>query len=416
MSGSKERQIAVPDIDHTVVMRAAFAASATVSPRVESPAEHQERPGPVWQENNHSDWEIRWLETSEDMRSEVSDVATTHFGFSRVVSVQKIDRVENKSHNFKVSGVDASGNEMTVFIKKSIREKREAALNVIGKMYDYLATKNVPTQRNVEAESGARCVWHNGCLWQAFEYVDGHHFRGTEEELAQAGGTVADIHHAFADAPEELLNEVEHAHPSRIRKWSPEDLETTLLNAEAAVRRGDATPRQRMLAQNAVYIREHAKRGESDLPSMVGARRQLGKGTVHPQDFIFKDGELRAFIDVEEMEQTELVRDVATALHRQVRQYMVFNKLSSPADLLKGVGIFLDAYIAKNPLTKAEVLLIPVFLRDSLLTKVMSASQSAGYVGEAESEGASEIQKFAVLLEEVELIEAAVQAYAVKLA
>jgi Ser/Thr protein kinase RdoA (MazF antagonist) len=387
--------------DH--VLRGAVVAAL---PSVEGKS--HERPGPVWQANNHSDWEIRWHETEQ--AESVGEMLKVHFGFIEVYEVLKVDRVENHSHNFKVSGRTENG-DITVFVKKSIREDRPKALQTIGRVYDYLRNSGVPTQRNVSTAGGERVVSHNGHLWQVYEYISGHHFKGTEEELQQAGGAVADMHTAFAEAPQSLIDEITEVRPSRIRKWSADELLQLIGDAELAVANGGGTQRQQVLAKYADYFRVQIYSAVENASRMVGARKQLGKGTVHPQDFIFENGQLKAFIDVEEMEQTELVRDVATALHRQVRQYMVFNKLSSAADVTHGVRVFLDAYTAKNPLTKDEIMLIPVFLRDSLLTKVMSASTSATYA-EHEDEGAYELNKFADLLEEVQYIEAAVLEYA----
>jgi hypothetical protein len=102
---------------------------------------------------------------------------------------------------------------------------------------------------------------------------------------------------------------------------------------------------------------------------------------------------------------TELLRDVGTALHRFVRQFVHYHGLDSWENTLPtGLETFIREYIKINPLTDPEILLLPLYAADELLRKLFdniefySAYEDNRYLTDGE------LEKKLILLQEASLI------------
>jgi Ser/Thr protein kinase RdoA (MazF antagonist) len=95
---------------------------------------------------------------------------------------------------------------------------------------------------------------------------------------------------------------------------------------------------------------------------------------LHPHN-ILTDGEtLLAIIDFDSLRALEPMRAVAFALHRVVRQHIVFMQPSDISAAVKSAQtVFLDAYQKEKLLSRDEIDSIPYFIRSEAIARLSHA-------------------------------------------
>jgi Ser/Thr protein kinase RdoA (MazF antagonist) len=95
---------------------------------------------------------------------------------------------------------------------------------------------------------------------------------------------------------------------------------------------------------------------------------------LHPHNLLADGEHLLAIIDLDSLRVFERMRAVAFALHRIVRQHIVFTQ---PEDIraaaAEATRVFLDAYRTHMPLTNKDIHAIPYFIRTEALARLSYA-------------------------------------------
>ena len=125
---------------------------------------------------------------------------------------------------------------------------------------------------------------------------------------------------------------------------------------------------ERMVFERRTRIQEEIDR-ISRAFSTVYLSEAIIHGDVHPQNFLFRCGHLAAVLDFGVMCLADRWYDIAMALHRLVRQYVVHQKKPWQETLKEGIRIFIEAYASVNPLNRQQIDLLPLFAKAHLLRK-----------------------------------------------
>lgn len=317
----------------------------------------------LFQPNNHSAWEVLWTNASDEQAMEVKALLEQSYGFRVVGDVQKVGAWEVRSHNFRVD-VERNGERRTVLVKKNIAWKNADDLGLVERVLDFLREQRIPVPTVILATDGSAHVSFENHVWQVFAFIPGNYFRGTEEELREAATHIARLHKALFTIPfvEEIAKRVK-----AVKVWTRGDFENHFSNTDM---QGNVAF-QAVMAER-TFLEEQMADVEREAEAMKMAHRQVVRNSLHPHDTLFENGKLQAIIDFEEIGVNELGRDVGNACHRFVRQYVVNQERPWQETLDRGVEIFMDAYLAANPLPPTEIKLTPFFIKDELLRKLHS--------------------------------------------
>ena len=314
----------------------------------------------MFEPNNHSKWRIGWNPVSEEKQKEATEVLREFYGMEPT-SIHQVDEWEQASNNFRI--------ETSVgffLLRKNIWIKESADLNLVGEVMDCLRGVGVKIPAIVRTQKGDFFVARGGNLWQLFPFIYGDHYRGEKGELAESVEAVALMCRTFLEMDKAKFGSIKSTSlsfdDSSWKELSSEfEEEDSKLNALAKEFRFE--------------IENFAKDILLNFGDEKTFRKSVVHGDIHPHNFLFENGKLRAILDFGNIAWDYIYADIAYACHRLVRQYVVCEGKPFEETLEAGVRIFMDNFLKICPLTTAEIRLIPVFMQRVLLSKIYLISR-----------------------------------------
>lgn len=352
---------------------------------------------PIFKPNNHSKWQISWNPVSNLTLEETHNVLLIGYGISNITEVRQIDEWEKMSNNFKIVLGTENGSKKFL-LRKNISIKSAESLELMENLSAFLRDQaGVPTPQILKTGNGSLFFYHQEFFYQLFEFIEGSHFRGLEEELTDFAGNLARIHTALAHFPfiEEIKSRggVKVINPWNIDGWgkifSYSQRGSTEIDLAVA-------STQDIILKTATCVRAKPPKN---------TRKQVIKGDQHPLNTLYENGRLVALLDFADAEFGELIKDIGNACHRFVRQFVVFQGGDWQKTLPRGLDIFFSHYQSINPLTEEEKALIPLAILDGLLQKTYSRLYKYYMTSESEIyNDIAELKKQLELLQEAELV------------
>jgi len=352
-----------------------------------------EQGGAIFGSNNHSFYHVEWQAISPELAGVNGRLILDHYSFNRVVGIQQVKEWEKMSNNFRVA-VESEGEESKILFRKHIQLKDENSILILSKILRFLEEKKVSAPRILPTKENQLFFKEVEHFYQAFEFLAGDHFRGTSQELQAAAQGIARLHLVLRATPfeKEIVEKPVILPPWTLAGWKElqiaADQKTGLLND--------------VVKKNITYLVAQA---EELTKKPIAVREQLIHCDLHPQNFIFEDGQLKAILDFEGVRMGELARDVGNACHRLVRQFVVFQGGDWRAHLAEGLKVFLQAYSEVNQLDNQEIAAIPHFIKDELLRKFFHNLNAYYREGEDKYIIGGELEKKLPLLREAAEIE-----------
>jgi len=312
----------------------------------------------VFEPNVHSKWQVGWKAVSPQCFGEVCTVLGEGYSTYEVQSVMQIDEWEHASNNYRVQyGMDGLTHE--VLLRRHILQD-SGSIRASTTLIRHLRHHRIPCPAVLLADGGLRFVEHGGYNWQMFEFVHGDHFRGEESELTQAATLIAKMHHVFDTISPQRWNIVginEAIGPLDQACWG------------AIHELGGVNDFERFVIVQRAFIHEYVGRA-SDALRRVAFKEDLIHGDLHPQNFLFPECSPCVILDFGNACFADYRYDIAMALHRLVRQYIVHQARPWRDSILAGVATFLGAYRTINPSVEQDVRLLPKFMSAMLFRKM----------------------------------------------
>ncbi len=348
----------------------------------------------MFKPNNHSVYRIDWQSVSPRVISELDAVLRAAYRFDAVSSIEQVGEWGRMSSNFKVRGT-REGRVATVLLRKNLQVRDEESIRVVARIISELAEQGMPVPVVILDESGSPFAVDGGQIYQLFTFIAGDHYCGTAEELQTVAEGVAAMHRAMRNLS---CHEAIRAKPPVLPAWNSVGFSRMIGIARA---RQDESDRRILaewpLIENAI---ERVLTGKERLAGKLSL--QPVHCDLHPQNTIFADGRLAAFLDFDDVRMGERARDVAGACHRFVRQYVVNAGRPWEETLADGVRAFCSAYESADPLTADDRIALPVMLMDELLRKVHFLFTTYYEQGTDRFIGGGELTKMMTLLREAE--------------
>lgn len=350
----------------------------------------------IFSPNIHSLHKINWKRISTELEKELKKIFLKNYDFNRVLKIDEVDEWERLSNNFRILA-QKKNKKVNVLLRKHIQLKDLRSIKALDKILIYLQEQGlsvpivVPTRRN---NTFFKEKFH---YYQLYEFISGNHFKGTTRQLKEIAIFVAKLHIIFEDIP--FANEIAKK-PSVVPPWDFEKWQILLKTSQERKEK-----LSRAIQKHANFILEECQIVKGTIEGISAPRIQVIRADLHPHDTIFDKSLLNALIDFEGVRVGELIRDVGNACHRFVRQYVVYQNKDWRLTLPKGLEIFLENYSNVNPISKEEIKLIPIFVRDEILRKLYK-DVSLYYFNNypANLEG-GELEKKLTLLREASVIE-----------
>lgn len=312
----------------------------------------------MFEPNDHSKWQVGWKVVSPECFEEVCTVLAQGYSIHEVQSVMQVDEWEHASNNYRVQ-YQIGGLTHEVLLRRHILQNPEG-IRVSTALTRHLRHHGVPCPAVLLADGGRRFVEYGGHNWQMFEFAAGDHFRGEEDELRQAAVLSAKMHEVF-----------DKLSPYRFPAWNIDQAIGPLDSAywDTIRELEEVNAFERFVIVQRSFVHEHVGR-VSEVLRHIAYRDQLIHGDVHPQNFLFPPGQPCLILDFGNICFADYRYDIAMALHRLVRQFVVHQGKPWQDSILGGAAIFLGAYGMVDPSVERHVKLLPEFMRGLLLRKM----------------------------------------------
>lgn len=329
----------------------------------------------LFQPNNHSKWKIDYKAVTKENLDLLRKVFLSYYS-SFADDVEKIEQVaeaEVNSNNFKISVL--KGGKSANFLLRRYPESRNIdSIAGAHKVLRYLKENGLKGPEIILSDKGEEIVAGAPYHYTLFKFLEADHFRGALEEIESAGVEIGKMDFLLNSLPgkEEIKKMI--AFPEKVldlRKFSTEIWVDLFKEAEKHYGNTDDEFYKKFLSLKDFILEAVAKTPPGkydDLP------KQIIHFDLHPHNLLTDGKELVAIIDFDSLRYFESMRGAAFALHRLVRQHVVFSK---PQDIKKAVSrakeIFLSAYQKFNPLTEGELGSVAYFLRHEALSRLSYA-------------------------------------------
>lgn len=344
----------------------------------------------MFEANNHSNPHIGWKEVSDQSTREVIRVLREGYGITGVMTaVHQVDEWEQASNNYRVFC-----DRGYLLVRRHIicgEEQIRTQTTIIRHLRDRV----IPTPLVRIASNGRKWVESGGHWWQVFEYIPGNHFSGEEYQLRETAMLTAEVREALAYVP--------------FRKWGARNIVELIGPLHAAywnaVRslEGENTL-ELLLLEHCSYIQECIER-TVDVLEKTEQRDELIDGDFHPHNFIFPPASRCMIIDFGNACIADGRYDISMAIHRLVRQYVVYMGRPWHETLSRGIEVFLEAYGGIDPEVARSIKFLPAFMRAMLLRKLAHNFSLYRRGARTPESCLGQCQKFFGLLAEIEAIE-----------
>lgn len=348
----------------------------------------------MFEPNNHSKWQVGWKAVSPECFEEIGTVLVDGYSIHEVESVMQVDEWEHASNNYRVQ-YQMAGVSHQILLRRHILQDSES-IRASTTLIRHLRHHRIPCPAVLLADGGLRFVEHGGQKWQMFEFVSGDHFRGEENELSQAATLIAKMHEAF-----DKLSSRRFSAAGIDQAIGP--LDTAYWDAIRELEGVNAF--ERFVIVERSFIREYVGR-ISDALRQIASKEELIHGDLHPQNFLFPERQPCVILDFGNICFADYRYDIAMALHRLVRQFIVHQARPWQDRILGGIAIFLRAYGMVDPSVERHVKLLPAFMA-GLLFRKMAHNFGLYRKGARSWESClSQWQRFFGFLEEVDAFQA----------
>ena len=313
----------------------------------------------MFEANVHSKSQIRWKTVSPECFQEVCAVLGEDYNIYRVQLVKQVDEWEQASNNYRVEYYREPGeSSRQILLRRHILQGPDEII-VSTEVIRHLRQRMIPTPAVFLAYADRRFVKRGDQYWQMSEFVAGNHFSGEEGELSQVAMLIAEMHEAL-DTVSPLRWSVaglDQTYPLDLDCWTAgHDLQ------------GENAFEDFVMMRLSFLQEASARIANALLP--VARKNEMIHADLHPQNFLFPPLQRCVVIDFGNICFADHRYDIAMALHRLVRQYVVYQGKPWQETLSRGIEIFVRAYGSIDPSVAQSTEILPKFMSALLLRKM----------------------------------------------
>ncbi|KKU13876.1 MAG: Homoserine kinase [Candidatus Magasanikbacteria bacterium GW2011_GWC2_45_8] len=355
----------------------------------------------LFQPDNFSESKIKYKKVFGDFN--FITILNHYFKEYTLNDIFQLDRPEVNSENYKVV-LSIKNRPVIILIRKyknlSDLEQIRLYLDLIEKM----AKNGVLVSRVIKNENGELVMKVGEDIIALFEFIEGEYFSPTEERFASVAKAIAKMHASFDLLSENFVNQVAEfseetkAYYNIIKEYSVRDFDVIREIIEKKVTKDDSD--RAVLEKIPLFIVTVAEI-KSFEKLWLSLPRKIIHSDLHPHNVLFKNNVVVAILDFDAVRISQRGRDVAFALYRFGRQFLVNKNL----DQVKLLGpemrdIFIKSYRQIQAISDEDVVLMPLLLKDEFINKVLLVLK--GIYLEKNHVWAKDLSKFLVAVEEID--------------
>lgn len=306
--------------------------------------------------NNHSNYKTKWRNVSPSVWRKVEQISSKYYDLGYIKDIKQNDEWEKMSNNFKVSSIK-DGILISSLLRKNINIKNIRKINSIEKISSFLRLKGIVTPKIKPTKTGENCCHSDSHYWQLFEFISGDHYRGTESQLKNVAMEISKMHTVFSEIPFEVEKKAKIA-------WKKNEWEDMFERSKFG-----GTELDNKIYKEKEYITDTINWVGNNYEPTIQTFQAI-HGDLHPQNTLYQGNKLVGILDFDDTKVSERIRDFGNALHRFVRQYVVFQNKPWKEELPKGIFMFINSYSKIININEKELRTTEVLMKDELLRKL----------------------------------------------
>lgn len=361
----------------------------------------------LFQPDNFSNYKVVFQAVPDAEVLAISAVLGNYFAIFQVLDVKQLAATEINSNNFRVA-VDVDGKKEVLLVRrfKILQDKRQ--IDFYLKLLDDLRKIGAKVSKVRYSRFGELFVGHANENYAIFDFLEAEHFAPTETAFCSVAKAVSVLHKSFQSLPSSVIAEIKkysllskEVYYNKISNYSLADVDK--LEKEIKMGKDEVEYRQEVLEMLPIlrrYIREVADASATLSGLPLGAIHS----DLHPHNVLMQNGAVAAIIDFDSMRISQPARDVAVFWYRFGRQFFINNDFSPEIFVEKISGLrelVFSSYQEINPLTKLELELMPLLLKDEFITKSLFVLY--GIYREKNYQWTKDLPKFLMALKEIEI-------------
>lgn len=329
------------------------------------------------------------------------NVLGLYFSNFEIKEICQLDRPEINSKNFKINLYINGQNRCFLLRKYQILSDLEQIIFYLDKL-PLLERGGVKVSRVVRSLEGHLAVKEQKDIYALFDFIEGDYFSPNEQGFSMVAKEIAALHSAFYKFDKKQIEAIDSfskkskTYYNVIRSYSEKDL----LEIEAVIKTKKIDQGDRLVLENLPFIKENIIEVRNKLKGPVILRRQIIHSDLHPHNIIMKKNEVAAIIDFDSMRLSERARDIAFAIYRFGRQFLVGCKADDSFLVAPRLTkLFINSYNEIDKISEEEINLMPALIKDEFLLKILFVLN--GIYKDGNFLWASDLKKFLAAMQEI---------------
>lgn len=327
--------------------------------------------GVIFGPNNHSKWEIKYRDVLPERFSQISGLILSNYPHivKEVVSMCQFDGAEINSNNFKVvfTGINGRRNKMLIRLHRAFNEEFVSSIHSVAS----ILLKNGCKVCEVILDKDDNYIVHcDGEIYSAYQFVNGNHFRGTEEEIVSIGQELGKFDKVLANLQADsklIILRKTSLESNNMFEFSLDIWKDIISFARSRKQSGIVDWFDEVVIDYGDYFMKCAEK----LSIIPFCQVQLVHSDLHPHNLITDGVSLRAIIDLDSINCWERIRAISFGIHRLIRQYVVYTLKAIPdrEEIGRLRDLFLENYCKLSPLSSEEILSVRFFIEHEALKR-----------------------------------------------
>jgi len=326
----------------------------------------------IFQPNNHSQWKIQYRQADQEKVEEAQRIIELFYDLKmdKILTVEQVDEAEVNSNNFKITTDNG-----IYLLRRYIGVKDVKTIESTLKIIEELSEKGVKVPQLVVSKNKQLFVVAGDNPYALFQFLPADHYKGTRAEIESAGREIGKLDKALAELPITSKQQRKLSFSTKIKELRSYDLLVWQKIFQEARHQQKNNPKDQFHAE--FLAKENfILKAVSDIVKYKSSDVAWGvvHFDLHPHNLLANGKEVIAIIDFDSLHYLEKMRTLAFALHRMVRQYIVFNNLTDYKQAVsEAKDIFFNSYQNYCHIDEKELAMTNYFIQDEALSRLTYA-------------------------------------------
>ena len=330
-----------------------------------------------------------------------NDVLALYFPAFEIKDVLQLDRLEINSQNFQIL-LFINGTDKKILLRKHKLLTGLDQINFYLEILSALDKSGAKVSRVINSLNGGHAVKISDGIYTLFDFIEADYFSPNENSLKAAAKEIAKAHQGLKNLNEDRVSVIESfskiaaTYYNKIKSYSENDF----LEIEKILASKKRNEDDELVLKELAFIKKTILEVKSREKEIALLPKQIIHSDLHPHNILMNGGAVGAIIDFDTMRLSQRARDIAFAVYRLGRQFLIGSgdetaALKAPL-LLKS---FIDSYMTIEKLSKEEIRLMPILIKDEFLLKILFVLN--GIYKEGNFLWAGDLRKFLAAMQEI---------------